>query len=146
MSWYSCKTFHECTQVCTYRLLSSSISARYQALLTKAECQQDYSSPCSPVLKSDCSSTRSLCACILQAPWKCDCEVQYNTQKLVWPWPYQPYLSCQPWTYRDMGYTSIQYFSLSMVAKSKTLILVPWKFYSHVYNNIQKHNIRQLPI
>ena len=68
MSWYSCKTFHECTQVCTYRLLSSSISARYQALVTQAECQQEYSSPCSPVLTSECSSTRSLRACILQAP------------------------------------------------------------------------------
>ena len=79
MSWYSCKNFHECTQVCTYRLLSSR-SALFplaiKTLVSQAECQQDYSSPCPPVLTSECGSMRSLCAWILQAPWKCDCKVQ----------------------------------------------------------------------
>ena len=66
MSWYSCKNFHECKQVCTYRLLSSGISVRNQALVTQAECQQDYSNPCFQVLTSERSSTRSLRAWILQ--------------------------------------------------------------------------------
>ena len=30
MSWYSCKNFHECTQVCTYKLLSSRSQGRSQ--------------------------------------------------------------------------------------------------------------------
>ena len=107
MSWYSSKTFHECKQVCTYRLLSSSISARNQALVTQAECQQDYSSPCSPVLTSECGSMRSLRAWILQAPWKCDCEVQY-TQKIgmamtIPAIPLLPALDIQ-----GMGYTFIR--------------------------------------